>query len=277
MSSPSYDVRAFREFEFAGWQQVASNYDTFFEPISQQIAAPVLDAAHVTTGTALLDIATGPGYLAAIAAARGATAIGVDIAASMVDLATAKYPNARFEVGDAEHLTFADANFDAVVGSFVLPHLTNHLEAVRGWIRVLRPGGWLAQAMWAPPDQTRIAGLFLDAARIAGAVPPKDLPAGPPFFAFSTDDALTGLHRDAGLDEVMVRSIELHRVVASADELWNGMLNSTVRTQTTVLGQTPDVQRRIRAVFDDLAAQYQSADGLAIPITVKIVSGRKPG
>jgi SAM-dependent methyltransferase len=277
VSSPSFDVSAFREFEFAGWQQVASNYDTFFAPISERIAAPVLDAAHVTTGTMLLDVATGPGYMAGIAAARGAAAIGVDIAASMVELATAKYPDARFEVGDAEHLTFADASFDAVAGSFVLPHLTNHLDAVCDWVRVLRPGGWLAQAMWAPPDQTRIAGLFLDAARIAGAVPPPHLPAGPPFFAFSTDDALTGLHRDAGLDEVMVRSVELHRLVASADELWNGMLNSTVRTQTTVLGQTPDVQRQIRAVFNDLAAKYRSADGLAIPVTVKIAAGRKPG
>ena len=275
--STAYDLAAFRTFEISGWQRVAIEYDNFFGAISEQIAGPVLDAAEVGHGTALLDVATGPGYLAGAAASRGASATGIDIAASMVELATAKYPNARFQVGDAEQLTFADATFDAVVGGFVLPHLGSHLDAVREWVRVLQSGGRLAQAMWAPPDQTRIAGLFLDAAQMAGATPPAHLPDGPPFFTYATDDALTSLHQDAGLDAVTVASVKLHRRVANTDELWHGMLNSTVRTKTTVLGQTPDVQRQIRAAFDDLAVQYRSGEGLAIPVTVKIASGRKPG
>jgi len=58
---------------------------------------------------------------------------------------------------------------------------------------------------------------------------------------------------------------------------WLGLLNSTVRTQTTVLGQPPEIQQQIRKAFDELAEQYRITDGPAIPITVKIASGRKPG
>jgi len=43
-----------------------------------------------------------------------------------------------------------------------------------------------------------------------------------------------------------------------------------------VVVQPDEVQARIRAVFDRLAAQYATGDGLDIPVSVKIASGVRP-
>ena len=60
------------------------------------------------------------------------------------------------------------------------------------------------------------------------------------------------------------------------DELWNGVLTSTVRTATAILKQPEEVQRKIRAAFDSIAKQYMKTDGLKVPISMKIGSGCKP-
>jgi 2-polyprenyl-3-methyl-5-hydroxy-6-metoxy-1,4-benzoquinol methylase len=93
------DAAAFLAFEKAGWQRKASASTQHAEPVSGKLIQPLLDAAEVTDGTRLLDVACGPGWLAAAAAGRGATATGVDISEAMVELAHARYPEAEFRGG----------------------------------------------------------------------------------------------------------------------------------------------------------------------------------
>ncbi len=63
--------------------------------------------------------------------------------------------------------------------------------------------------------------------------------------------------------------------MASPDLLWDGVLDGTVRTSALVKGQPIDVQRRIRATFDRLAAEYAVGDGLELPVSVKVATGRR--
>lgn len=139
--SPHIDVGAFVGFEAAGWSQVPDGYHRFFGPITGRAADPLLDAARVREGTRVLDVATGPGYLAARAAARGATVVGTDIAPEILSLARTLHPGIEFRQGDAHRLDFAEASFDAVVAGFLLPHLGDHAAAVAEFTRVLEPGG----------------------------------------------------------------------------------------------------------------------------------------
>jgi tRNA G10 N-methylase Trm11 len=81
------DVDGFRVFEATGWERKAEPYDRFFGSITARIADPLLNAARVGAGVVVLDIATGPGYVAGRATARGAVTLGIDIAAAMVALA----------------------------------------------------------------------------------------------------------------------------------------------------------------------------------------------
>jgi ubiquinone/menaquinone biosynthesis C-methylase UbiE len=138
------DPAAFREFEHAGWEVNVAEYEDAFARLTRQAIGPLLEAVNARQGIRLLDVATGPGYVAAAAAARGARVTGIDFSAPMVARARDLNPAVEFQVGDAEALSFPDASFDAVVMNFGILHLARPERAMSEAARVLRPGGRFA-------------------------------------------------------------------------------------------------------------------------------------
>ncbi|HKG96096.1 MAG TPA: methyltransferase domain-containing protein, partial [Gemmatimonadaceae bacterium] len=85
---------AFHAFEHDGWERAATVYADDaggFVSVTAQAAEPLLDAAGVRAGERVLDLATGPGHVAAAAARRGAVVTGVDFAAAMVAIARQRH------------------------------------------------------------------------------------------------------------------------------------------------------------------------------------------
>src|SRR3954447_1238188 len=276
MSKPPVDADAFNAFEAAGWEKQVSGYEDFFGPITTRLVGPLLDAAEVDCGARVLDVASGPGYVAAAAAERGAFVIGVDIAERMILLARRLHPQLDFRFGNAEALPFADGSFDAVVANFLLLHVGRPERAAAEFARVLAADGRVALTVWDFPDQARFHGVLLDAMAEAGAGSPQDVPIGPPIFRFSDEQEFAGLLREQGLEDIDVRTVSFAHVEPSADALWRGLLGGTVRLSAMILQQTQDMQRQIRAAFDQIAQRYQVGAGLALPVSVKLASARKP-
>ncbi len=277
MGKTAIDADAFNAFEAGGWEEAAPGYDRFFGRITGRLVDPLLDAASVGSGTQVLDLATGPGYVAGRAAERGASVVGVDVATAMVSLARELHPGLDFRQADAHALPFDDASFDAVAGNFLILHLGRPERATAEFVRVLRPGGGLALTVWDLPERARLLGVFLDAVADAGATPPEDVPAGPDFFRFSVDEEFDRLLRERGLEDRTVATIAFTHRVASADELWSGLLAGTVRTSALIGRQPEEMRRRIRVAFDQQLERYRGEDGLELPVSVKLASGRKPG
>ncbi len=275
MTTP-LDLDAFHRFEVGGWEEVGGAYQRFMSPITGRVIDTLLDAARVVAKAKVLDVATGPGDVAHRAAERGASVIGVDISAPMVKLASKSHPDIEFRQADAERLPFEGDSFDAVVSNFMLGHLARPEQAVGEMARVLKGKGSLALSWWDVPERARILGLFVDAVKEAGASPPPDLPPGPPMFRFSADEELSKLLTTAGLDDVQIRAVSFTHRVSGSDELWDGLLPGTVRTRALILGQTEEMQRRIRAALDRLLRPYSARDGFEIPVSVKIGAGKKP-
>src|SRR5215469_10211525 len=99
-------IDAFNEFERRGWAENSSEaYDRVFGPITGRVVGELLDAAGVGSQTRMLDLATGPGYVAAAAWTRGARVLGVDLSPQMVDRARRAHPEIAFQEGDAEQLS----------------------------------------------------------------------------------------------------------------------------------------------------------------------------
>src|SRR3990167_10400849 len=92
------DPSGFRAFEHAGWRKVASGYHDHFESLTSQAVGPLLDALGVRAGARFLDVATGPGYVAAAASRRGAPGGGMEFSDSMVAEAKRQCPEAGFLV-----------------------------------------------------------------------------------------------------------------------------------------------------------------------------------
>lgn len=275
MTEAKIDADAFNAFEAAGWEKQAAGYEDFFGLITSRLVEPLLDAAGIDRGMRVLDVATGPGYVAAKAAERGAATIGIDNAEAMLSIASRLHPQLEFRRANVESLPFPDGSFDAVVGNFILLHLGRPERAVEELVRVLAPGGRLALTVWDVPERTRLLGVLVDAVAAAGASVPEHVPPGPPIFRFAEDREFDRLLRSQGLDRIQVRTVAFSHSSASADDLWRGVLGGTVRTSALVLSQTDDVQREIRAAFDRIVKPYRVGDRLEIPVSVKLASGEK--
>lgn len=117
-------------------------------------AIEILDSWRLPPGQRLLDIGCGAGQTAIPAARLGHRVVGVDIAENLIDHANARARaeglDARFDVGDAEALPYADNSFDAVItliGAMFAPRPDRVAQEIA---RVLRPGGRLYMANWTP-------------------------------------------------------------------------------------------------------------------------------
>jgi ubiquinone/menaquinone biosynthesis C-methylase UbiE len=273
-AAPAIDADAFNRFEAAGWEARAGSYG-FLSPMTRRVGGTVLAAAEVAAGRQVLDVGSGPGDLAAAAAALGADTVGMDVAPSMVRRAATTHPSIPFRIGSFESIPVGNGTFDAVVGNFVFNHVGRPETALAEARRVLRSGGWLAISTWDAPRLNRLLGIVLDAVAEADAPAPHGLPAGPT--NFRTDDQLHALFVRAGFADVGISHLQFQAPVASADELWDGVLDSAVRIPPLVTQQAPEVRDRIREAFDRLAEGYRRPDGtLAIPVAVQVTRGRRP-
>jgi len=270
------DPALFREFERAAHDRIASSYHAFFAPITANAAMPLLDAVQATVGTRLLDVATGPGVLAAHADRRGARVTGIDISSEMVALAARITPDCTFVVADVSSLPFAPSSFDAVVCAFGIGHFPSATVAMRECVRVLTPGGRLAVTWWDVPERNRLQGVMLEAIQEAGAQPPPTLPAGPPLFQYSEDAALAELLSAAGLADVVVRAHGFLHRIASTEALWDGALGSLARTSALIHSQTADMVQRILHAFERRASVYTAkTKDVALPMSFKVATGKR--
>ncbi len=107
-------------------------------------------ALELTGSERVLDVCTGTADLALGLAARTRRVVGLDFSAEMLRLGQAKVRAASqsgrlvLARGDAMHLPFPDASFDAATIAFGIRNVLDPTAAARELARVLRPGGRLA-------------------------------------------------------------------------------------------------------------------------------------
>jgi ubiquinone/menaquinone biosynthesis C-methylase UbiE len=105
-------------------------------------------------GERWLDLATGSGAVALLAARAGAEVTGLDFAAGLIDSARRnadeKGHDIRFVVGDVEELPFEEASFDVLSSSMGMIFAPDHEAVAREVARVCRPGGRLGFTAWKP-------------------------------------------------------------------------------------------------------------------------------
>jgi len=94
----------------------------------------------------VLDIATGPGYIAEAFARAAREVIGVDLTAAMLAIGEERtkqngLSNVSFRIGDAQNLPFERENFDVVVCRLALHHMQEPGRVMGEMTRVCRAGG----------------------------------------------------------------------------------------------------------------------------------------
>lgn len=93
----------------------------------------------------ILDVGTGPGFLALLFAEMGHEVTGVDLSGQMIEMAKANAASAglvvTFQQGDAEKLPYPDGAFDIVASKYLLWTLPEPEKAMAEWRRVVKTGG----------------------------------------------------------------------------------------------------------------------------------------
>jgi SAM-dependent methyltransferase len=270
------DVRAFTAFERAAHDRIATAYAEHFAPLTALALGPLLDAAQITAGRRVLDVATGPGVAAAAAQARGAAVTGVDVAPGMVALAQRACPEVEFKVAEVVALPFPDAAFDAVVCNFGLGHFPAPEAALAECVRVLASGGVLAFSWWDQPARQRVQGLFREAIAELGLPPPPEIPQGHDTMRFSEPEAFAGLLRGSALEGVQVTAHRTTHPMPDVEALWQAGMGGMAVTGAAIAAQDAATQARAREVISRRAEAYRGPQGLEIPIAYFIGTGQKP-
>jgi ubiquinone/menaquinone biosynthesis C-methylase UbiE len=278
MPSQDSSVDAFTAFELRGWQSSADPYHRYFGALTSQVAEVLLDElAPDPTGRALLDVATGPGYLARRAAQRGFhPVVGVDFSKEMIALARRMSPpnTVEFREGDAQQLAEADASFDAVAMNFGLLHLSQPQKAVAESYRVLKPGGRFGFTVWSEPQKAVGFALMLAAIKeFADQTVP--VPEGPPFFYFSSRDHSVAALQTAGFSHARFIEIPLIWKFNSGEELFQAFLEGTARTGGLLRLQTPKTLASIRQAVAKGAERFKVDGQVHAPMSAVLVVGTK--
>ncbi len=130
----------------AFWDVVAPGYDS-----PDNVAAPssadydhwveALRSVLPTPSARVLDVGTGTGFVARIAAELGHHVTAIDASQAMLDASSTRNPAITFAAGDAVAPVFPAGSFDVVVSRSLLWTLREPETAFRNWYQLLRPGG----------------------------------------------------------------------------------------------------------------------------------------
>ena len=147
----TFDTAAFKQGQRTMW--ATGDYADLARSI-EAVAEDVVAAAGVQAGERVLDVATGTGNAALVAARRGARVTGLDLTPELLEIAQRRGADEGLEIafleGDAEGLPFEDGSFDRVTSVFGAMFAPDQARAAAELLRVCKPGGTVAVSAWAP-------------------------------------------------------------------------------------------------------------------------------
>jgi SAM-dependent methyltransferase len=232
-----------------------------------------LDWLQPPQDLAWVDVGCGNGAFTELIVARLAPSAvdGVDPSDGQLSFARSRPGTAmaRFHKGDAMALPFDSVAFDAAVMALVIFFVPEPAKGVAEMARVVTPGGIVAAYAWDMDGGGFPLQPVMTELRAMGFAP-----SPPPNPDASRIEALQRLWRDAGLQDVATRRIDVTRRFSNFDEFWDfSTLGSTVRPM--VAAMAPDtvaaLKARVRAHVTEHADGGVSYDAFA-----NAVKGRVP-
>ncbi len=266
------DGPAIRERERAGYDRVAPAYSANSRDLVRGGRDQILRRAALGSGQQVLDLCTGPGWLAIEAAslvAPGGKVVGIDLSSGMLaqagtNLREAGATNVEFYLMDAEDLSFPAASFDRVLCSLGLMHLPDPRRAAASMARVARPGARLTASVWAAGDES-FGGLLAQSLQAAAG---DRLPVD---YGYVTRlgplGVLEELLTEAGWSEVETERPPSVSVATDGGAFWDRFATIGGLFSSLLAELPPDVVAAAREDFVRHAEAYRDGDSVRLPAT----------
>ncbi len=236
------DFSQFAERERSGWQDagIVAAYVEHLAPLTERAGALALAALEPGPDTHLLDLCCGQGALTRRACQVCGRVAGLDFSEAMLTRAAEAAPGADLRSGDAAAMPFEDAEFDAVLCNFGMPHVPDREAVLSEIARVLRPGGRVALTSWIGPDGSPAFGIAV--AAIREKVGPPSIPQ-PDLLEFARPESAEARLAAAGLRLELHETVPLTLDCDGPEGLFEMFANATVGIRMLIQGRI----RRSRA------------------------------
>ncbi len=267
------------------WDSVSQAWETnadFVDGHLADVTEKMLDAAGVTAGSDVIELACGPGGAGLAAAARvGLTGsvLFADDAPGMLAAArrrSSAIENASTMLCAQDDIPAADETFDAAIIRHGLMFAEDHPAAVAEAARVLKPGARYAAMTWDLRSENPWLGLPLDAVsdEFDAPFPPPGV-RGP--FALEDSDLLRQVLEQGGLTEIRVERVSAPVAFDSLEAWWDMTLGLAGPLAIALAGMEPEVSGSIRNRALELGrtAATEGPDKITMAGSVLIGSGRR--
>ena len=262
------------------WSKHQALIEMMFAPLSQAL----IEAAHIESGQAVLDVGGGSGQpsltIAAVVGDSGSVTY-TDPAAGMLKTARAEaerrgLTNIKFHQCSAEQLPFSDASFDVAVGRMSAMFFTDVASALREILRVVKPGGSVSFLVWADKE---VNPFFNVLAEILDRFVPAEPQAedAPEAFRFAPPGKLRKLLSAAGAVSVTERTFDFSIAAPITPEhFWELRTEMSDSFRNKLARLVPDQVAAIKYTVQKQVGSYFKTGGMVFPGQVLLVTGRKP-
>jgi ubiquinone/menaquinone biosynthesis C-methylase UbiE len=242
---------------------IPENYARFLAPaLFEPWAQMLLERATPSPGATVLDVASGTGVVARLAAklvGPSGRVVASDISAEMLAAGAAKPVDSgsapiEWVSAPATNLGFPDHRFNAVLCQQGLPFFTDRIAAVHEMRRVLRPRGLIGLAVWASGRPLFPFREYTEALKACGIPAPFAAAYDGNSYVMDETD-VTQLLTDAGFSAINTQTGDLHVSWPDRHAVAAGILGTPFGPLVSAL---PDAPRE--AFMDDLAARISQSD-----------------
>ena len=262
------------------WTKHSDTIHKMFVPLTRAL----IERAGIHEGQSVIDIAGGAGEpsltIAETVGPEGSVTC-TDGVGEMVEAARARaqrrgITNVQFRQCAADSLPFADNSFDVVVSRLGVMFFPDPVAAMREMLRVLKPGGRLAFAVWGKSEVNPFCYLVTRVMDQHVKSPAAD-PDAPNAFRFAEPGKLAGVMTEAGAIDVEESNVTFDiEAPISARQFW------TIRSQTSdtlrekLAKLSADEQAQIAVEIEQAVKEFFPAEQMKFPAQLIIVTGNKP-
>lgn len=260
------------------WLRDMAQFESMLEPLGLAL----LKRAGLRPGERVVDIGCGGGWTSRKAAAEvlpTGSVRGVDIAPMLVNEATSRatgIANLEFTCADAGGGAVPGAPFDRMISRLGVMFFSDPMSAFVRLRSLLRAGGQLDWAVWAPPeDNPWMSGARKIATRHVELAPSNLSAPGP--FALSDPARLADLLTQAGFTDVDIVSWNGEQAVGgqgSTPEQAADFAMTAFSFSDAMLGIGPDARSAIRSELVAFYSGFYSTGVLAVPAKAWLVQAR---